>query len=138
VPDPIEAPVTEPLQLADQRPLEPTVPVVESKNHTRTILEVVGGVIAAVLIVSAAGLGFALGHVTATNDRGHDRGAFSQGGATADGPRGGMMGGQDNGQGGFGNGQGMDPRGIDPDGDNWTGGGSMMGTPPTAPTAPTQ
>jgi hypothetical protein len=137
VPDPTSA--TEPLQLADQQPVEAAPVAVQPRtSHTRTILEVVGAAVAAILILTAGGLGFALGHVTAGHDRGRDGShAFSQGAPGGSGQGGGMMGGQ--GQQGFGRqgfgqpgqqgqqGQGMDPRGIDPDGDNWSGGGMMGG-----------
>jgi hypothetical protein len=163
VPDPTSA--TEPLQLADRQPVEAAPVAVQPRNsHTRTILEVVGAAVAAVLILAAGGLGFALGHVTAGNDRGRDGShAFSQAAPGGSGRGGGMMGGQGlqdqgpgQGQQGFGEPgqQGMNPRGIDPDGDNWTGGGMLggqgqqgfgqqgfgqqgQGTAPTAPLAPT-
>jgi hypothetical protein len=132
VPDPAATSATEPLQLADQRPVEAASIAVEPRNnHTRTILEVVGAAVAAVLILTAGGLGFALGHVTGSHDGGRDGAhAFSQGAPGRSGQGGGMMGGQrQQGQQGFGpqGQQGMDPRGIDPDGDNWTGGGMMGG-----------
>jgi hypothetical protein len=159
VPDPTSA--TEPLQLADQQPVASAPVAVQPRtSHTRTILEVVGAAVAAVLILAAGGLGFALGHVTGGGDRGRDGShAFSQAAPGGTGRGGGMMGGQgqqgfgQQGQQGFGQqGQGMDPRGIDPDGDNWTGGGMMggpgqqgfgqpgqqgQGTGPTTPLAPT-
>ena len=78
-PDPTR--VTEPLQLADQSPLEPvTKTVVEKKNHTRTILEVVGGVVAAGLIVVAAAAGFGLGRLTSNDNHGFERGMNVAGG----------------------------------------------------------
>jgi hypothetical protein len=155
-PEPISTPVTEPLQLADQSPVPPSVERPTSGSHTRTILEVVGGVVAVAFIVAAAGLGFALGHVTADHGRGdhRDRG-FSMGAPSTDGQRSHIQPGQGQqgfgqqglGQPGFGQGQGglpgqgVDPRGIDPDGDNWTGGG-MMGGPgqqgQSVPTTPAQ
>lgn len=139
VSDPTPTSATEPLQLADQRPVEPTqVADAPRKNHTRTILEVVGAGVAAVLILAAGGLGFALGHVTGSGERGHDDAhAFSQGAPTPGGPGGGMMDGQRDHRGPQGQWgpQGIDPRGIDPDGDNWTGGG-MTGGAPVPPAAP--
>ena len=79
---------TEALQLADQQPIAPgpapaTSPAAAApgRSHTRTILEVVGGVVAAGLIVAAGAVGFAVGHVTGDDDgrwsmtsdaRGHD------------------------------------------------------------------
>ena len=122
-------PVTEPLQLADQRPVDAaatpsaTQPVPAKASHTRTILEVVGAVVAVFLILSAGTVGFVAGHATSSANRGdHFR-------SSASGQGGGMMGGQGFGQGGGMMG-GQDPRGIDPDGDNWTGG---QGINPNAP-----
>ncbi|MEI6362027.1 MAG: hypothetical protein WCP95_07825 [Actinomycetes bacterium] len=147
-------PVTEPLQLADQRPVDAaatpsaTQPVPAKASHTRTILEVVGAVVAVFLILSAGTVGFVAGHATSSANRGdHFRSSASgQGGGmmggqdprgidpdgddwTGGGQGGGMMGGQGFGQGGGMMG-GQDPRGIDPDGDNWTGG---QGINPNAP-----
>jgi hypothetical protein len=151
-PTPEPTPVTEPLHLADQRPVNPTADLASPSpapkaNHTRTILEVVGAVVAVFLILGAGTVGFVAGHAT-SNDRG-DRfhsamngpngplaGGQGQRGDQGFGQGGGMMGGQGFGQ-GFGPGQGggmmggQDPRGIDPDGDNWTGGG--QGINPNAP-----
>ncbi|MBK9739211.1 MAG: hypothetical protein IPO93_06820 [Actinobacteria bacterium] len=120
--DPSETSVTEPLQLADQSPIEPVVAAATpppKKSSTRTILEVVGGVVAVVLIALSGIVGFALGHFTSDgNDRGRDsyRASTSQGTPDA----GGMMRGQGD------DAQGVDPRGVDPDGDNWTGGDQGM------------
>ena len=63
---------TEALQLADQEPIAaaPAAPAPSPAahgsggSHTRTILEVIGGVVAAGLIVMAGAVGFAVGHVT--------------------------------------------------------------------------
>ena len=123
--------VPEPLELADQSPVEATVPAAPAKkSSTRTILEVVGGVVAVGLIIVSGVVGFAVGHFTSTGD---DRGRGIS--SHADGQFGQGLG-QDQGQGqgqnmmpGQGQ-QGVDPRGIDPDGDNWTGGGQNI-----APTA---
>jgi len=117
-----DATPTEVLQLADQQPVTPesvAAPAAHrSGGHTRTILEIVGGVVAAGLILVAAGVGFAIGH--ATSDGGGDRVRFASD-AQAD-QRGQGLQGQQGQQGqGF-----QDPRGIDPDGDNWTGGGQGM------------
>ena len=146
-------PTIEPLALADQQPVaaapRPAADGRPSGSSTRTILEVVGGVVAVGLIVMAGIVGFAVGHFTSEGDRqGHffnDR-AMAQGGPNAGpgtgsdprdgfgpGPGPGMM-----------PGQGFDPRGTDPDGDNWTGGqgrGMMPGQgapsgPGTLPTTP--
>ena len=96
---------------------------VEHRNHTRTILEVVGGVVAAGLIIVAGAVGFFVGHATGSDHDG-DRFASSR--------EGGQFGPQADGQGYGRQGQGQqgmpmmpgqDPRGIDPDGDNWTGQG---------------
>ncbi len=153
-PVPPENTPTEPLQLADQQPIEaPTA--APARSNTHVILGVVAGAVAVGLIVASGIAGFAIGHFTADNG---DHGRFGthvaiQGGAEADGP--GMMPGQGQGmQPGYGDdrgpgdghgrgmlpgqgalpGQGIDPRGIDPDGDNWTGGpGQDQGTLPTIP-----
>jgi hypothetical protein len=129
-----DATPTEALQLADQQPIAaPVAPVAQKSggSHTRTILEVVGGVVAAGLIVVAGVLGFAVGHVSGSdNDRGRTLSFDMRGdrsGPEAGGPMGGqqgrdMMPGQQ-GQDMMPGQQGQDPRGIDPDGDNWTGGG---------------
>ncbi len=128
---------TEALQLADQQPVaadEPTVasPPVGSAavpasasatshpNHTRTILEVVGGVVAAGMIVVAGAVGFAVGHATGGDgdDWRMDRSAQQWGeGPEAGGPvgpgQGGRQGGgregEQDGQQGFGGGQGARP-----------------------------
>ena len=141
-PDPTPAPVTEPLQLPDQAPVAAARPEPAAKtSHTRTILEVVGAVVAVFLILGAGTVGFVVGHATSNNAK-HDRTIAIQ-------RDGGMMGGQGGAQGngrgndqqgqqGFG-GPGMmgDPRGVDPDGDNWTGGGQQgQGTSPTTPVTP--
>ena len=143
-PDPTPAPVTEPLQLPDQAPVAPAQPQPAAKtSHTRTILEVVGVVVAFFLILGAGTVGFVVGHATSNGGVKHGRVAVFQQGD------GGMMGGLGSGQGkgrgndqqgqqGFG-GPGMmgDPRGVDPDGDNWTGGGQQgQGTDPNAPQSP--
>jgi hypothetical protein len=70
---------TEALPLADQQPLAaqpaaaaPAAPAVAPQSsggsHTRTILEVIGGVVAAGLIVVAGAVGFAVGHATGGDD----------------------------------------------------------------------
>lgn len=67
---------TEALQLADQEPIaaataapapSPAAPA-SGGSHTRTILEVIGGVVAVGLIVMAGAVGFAVGHVTGGDD----------------------------------------------------------------------
>ena len=74
---------TEALPLADQQPVvAPTAGAQTAAapapkgGHTRTILEVVGGVVAAGLIVVAGLVGFAVGHATGNDggERGGDRG----------------------------------------------------------------
>jgi len=130
---PVEDPTspTEPLQLADQSPVYAApAPAVEKRSHTRTILEVVAAGLAVVLILSAGAVGFAVGHATSPARGDHFRAsAGMQGGPQAGGQ--GQFGQDQQGRGlpGFGQGGGMmggqGPRGIDPDGDNWTGG--MMG-----------
>jgi hypothetical protein len=152
---------TEALQLADQQPVSdipPTAaaapaPQAAHRSHTRTILEVGGGVVAAGLILVAGAVGFLVGHATGSDNDGRGGYAHADGfGGQPD--AGGMMGGQQGrgqghgqqGQGfqgqpgqGF---QGQDPRGIDPDGDNWTGGGMMEGEDddalPATPATPSQ
>lgn len=68
---------TEALQLADQTPIAsaPAAPASAASvspraggSHTRTILEVIGGVVAAGLIVMAGAVGFAVGHMTGDDD----------------------------------------------------------------------
>jgi len=122
-------PATEPLQLADQRPVYAAAPEAApaKPSHTRTILEVVGAVVAVFLIVGAGAVGFIAGHAT-SNGRGGHFSVNSQNGPQAGGQRDGQRFGQNQGQ-GLGGGMmgGQDPRGIDPDGDNWTGGGMMGG-----------
>lgn len=66
---------TEALELADQQPVPTstaaTAPAAApAASHTRTILEVVGGVVAAGMIVVAGAVGFAVGHTTAGPDDG--------------------------------------------------------------------
>ncbi len=69
-----DATQTEALQLADQQPISvPPAPAPQHSGgrHTRTILEVVGGVVAVGLILVAGVLGFVVGHVTGSDgDRG--------------------------------------------------------------------
>jgi hypothetical protein len=96
----------------------------------------VGGALAVGLLALTGVIGFAVGHFT-SDGRSHDRTTSDrtalQGGAEA----GGATGGRGQGQG---QGQGVDPRGIDPDGDNWTGGmgrGQGQGVMPGQGTAPT-
>ena len=79
-----DATPTESLQLPDQQPVTAdgpppaAAPAVASRGrHTRTILEVIGGVVAAVLIVVAGAAGFAVGHATGSDG---DRVEFSQAG----------------------------------------------------------
>jgi hypothetical protein len=73
-----DATPTEALQLADQEPIA-AVPAASAPapaaraaggSHTRTILEVIGGVVAAGLIVVAGAVGFAVGHATGDDDGG--------------------------------------------------------------------
>lgn len=106
--------VTEPLQLADQRPMAPALPAPGSRgaasagNHTRTILEVVGGVVAAALIVAAGVLGFAVGHLTGSSDHDGRFAGIGPGGYAQDGPMAGQ-GPMGHGWQGFGPGQGTRP-----------------------------
>jgi hypothetical protein len=76
-----DATPTETLQLADQEPIAaaPAAPAAPAPapavhasggSHTRTILEVIGGVVAAGLIVAAGAVGFAVGHATGDDDGG--------------------------------------------------------------------
>jgi len=69
---------TEALNLDDQQPIGDasaapapfsTSPA-SGASHTRTILEVIGGVVAAGLIVAAGAVGFAVGHATGDDDGG--------------------------------------------------------------------
>lgn len=71
-----DATPTEALQLADQEPVAvtPVAPAAAAhasgRSDTRTILEVIGGVVAAGLIVAAGAVGFAVGHATGDDDGG--------------------------------------------------------------------
>ncbi len=134
-PEPADSLPTEPLQLADQQPVD-TAPAPEpaaaaSAGSKHTVLAVVGGALAVGLLALVGVLGFAIGHVTADGRDGDrltgDRLAVQDDARAGDADRGTMPG------------QGTDPRGIDPDGDNWTGGrdqGGDQGTMPTTPTTP--
>lgn len=153
--NPQDSSVTEPLELADQGPTPvasatpeqaPVVPVAAParSSSTRTILEIVGGVVAACLIVAAGVVGFAAGVVTSGGDhdggpgysQGHNDDDLALGGQDGQRGQGGqfgqqgpgdMMGGDQFGQGGQqGPGDMMGGRDghhgmVDPDGDNWTG-----------------
>jgi hypothetical protein len=84
-PDATPTTVNEPVQLADQQPAFAAAPATaaaapapEAKaSHTRTILEVVGGVVAVGLIAVAGVTGFALGHLTSDKDGRGDRDGHS-------------------------------------------------------------
>lgn len=125
---------TEALQFADQEPVAtaPAAPTAAGQasggGHTRTILEVIGGVVAAGLIVTAGAVGFAVGH--ATGDDGGGRWSMtSDSRGSSDGPDAGapMPGqGRDRGQGQqHMPGQGQQPGGgfghRDGDGDGFMG-----------------
>ena len=61
--------VSQAVSLPEQQPVTPApVVVADRKSHTRTILEVVGGVVAVGLIFVSGAAGFVLGHVTAQHD----------------------------------------------------------------------
>jgi hypothetical protein len=153
---------TEALQLADQEPISaaPAAPIPaptahgSAGGHTRTILEVIGGVVAAGLIVAAGAVGFAVGHATGDDDGGRwsmtsgSRGSLNGPDAGAPMPGQGREGGpgQLPGQGplpgqgqlpggGFGHhdGDGGGFMGHDDDGDGFMGG---RGTSPQDGTAP--
>ena len=131
------SPTPEPIQVPPQEPPTVEQSAAPKKDHTRTILEVVGGVVAIALIAGGTIFGFVAGRVSADNHlRDGARMAFEQrhnDGGPQQGP-GGMMGGQQ-GPGGM-----MDQRDIDPDGDNWTGQnrGDQGPAPVPAPTSPSQ
>lgn len=62
--------VSQAVHLPDQQPVTPApVTVAEKTSHTRTILEIVGGVVAVGLIFFSGAAGFVLGHVTANHDK---------------------------------------------------------------------
>lgn len=94
-PDATPTTVNEPVQLADQQPAFAAAPATaaaapapEAKaSHTRTILEVVGGVVAVGLIAVAGVTGFALGHLTSDKDGRGDRGERSESGLAMPGDR---------------------------------------------------
>lgn len=61
--------VSQAVSLPEQQPVAAApVVVAEKKSHTRTILEVVGAVVAVGLIFMSGAAGFVLGHVTAKHD----------------------------------------------------------------------
>ena len=174
-----DATPTEALELADQQPIgtepapEPIAPTAApaAANHTRTILEVVGGAVAVGLILVAGVFGFLVGHATGSDrdDRWEMTSSRSdlQDGPDAGAPLGGQQGQPGHGQRGEDQDRWMMPgmpgqdgrmmpgmpgqdgrmmpgmpgqdqqRGIDPDGDNWTGGQDREGTAPDQGTAPT-
>lgn len=84
-PDATPTTVNEPVQLADQQPAFAAAPATaaaapapeDKASHTRTILEVVGGVVAVGLIAVAGVTGFALGHLTSDKDGRGDRDGHS-------------------------------------------------------------
>lgn len=94
-PDATPTTVNEPVQLADQQPAFAAAPATaaaapapEAKaSHTRTILEVVGGVVAVGLIAVAGVTGFALGHLTSDKDGRDGRGERSESGLAMPGDR---------------------------------------------------
>lgn len=102
-----DATPTEALPLAGQEPVaaaQAAAAPSSGRRHTRTILEVIGGVVAAGLIVLAGAAGFAVGHATGDDDGGRwsmtsdSRGAQGhlpgdgRGDRHRDGGRGGFMG----------------------------------------------
>jgi hypothetical protein len=146
---------TEALQLADQEPIAAapttaaaTAPAAPASggSHTRTILEVIGGVVAAGLVVAAGAVGFVVGHATGDDDGGRWS-MTSDSRGMQDGPDAGApMPGQQPGQGrelGQGQmpGQGQQPGGgfghHDGDGDRFMGhdgdGDGFMGGDSTTP-----
>jgi len=147
VPAAADSAPTDALQLADQQPVtvESSGGNASRPDHTRTILEVVGGVVAAGMILVAGALGFIIGHATGGDDVRMDRvtqpwnggpeaggpgfGPGQDGGRDrGTGPGGGQRHDQGDGQQGFGGRHHMEGdqgfgRGADPDGDNWTGRG---------------
>lgn len=94
-PDATPTTVNEPVQLADQQPAFAAAPATaaaapapeDKASHTRTILEVVGGVVAVGLIAVAGVTGFALGHLTSDKDGRGDRGERSESGLAMPGDR---------------------------------------------------
>lgn len=93
-PDATPTTVNEPVQLADQQPAFAAAPATaaapapEAKaSNTRTILEVVGGVVAVGLIAVAGVTGFALGHLTSDKDGRDGRGERSESGLAMPGDR---------------------------------------------------
>ena len=94
-PDATPTTVNEPVQLADQQPAFAAAPAAaaaasepqEKVSHTRTILEVVGGVVAVGLIAVAGVTGFALGHLTSDKDGRDGRGERSESGLAMPGDR---------------------------------------------------
>ena len=112
-----DATPTQALQLGDQQPVAPPPAAAATPargGHTRTILEVVGGVVAIGLIFVAGAVGFLVGHATGSQDDGPWRMMGSNGdvrqygGPDAEGPFGGPPGlGTERGDGRRGPGQGF-------------------------------
>lgn len=118
----------EPLQLQDQQPPEPAAvaPQAEPKHGMKIALTAVA---AAGLVLVSGVTGFAIGHQTA--DTRHGTAVAVAAGPNAGQGRGWGADGQQDGPGMMDGQQGFG-RGVDPDGDNWTGGGrhgdgGMMG-----------
>jgi hypothetical protein len=136
----VDSTPTEALELADQQPIadQPAPPPVATPaattaaaapNHTRTILEIVGGVVAAGLIVVAGAAGFAVGHATSDSDRGWRLDGSAQ--PWPEGPDAGGRFGEGDGRGaGPGGGQGFGPgrgdRGGQQPGQQFPGNGPQM------------
>ena len=63
-----DATPTQSLPLGDQQPAAMPAPAPARGRHTRTILEVVGGVVAVMMILVAGAAGFVVGHATGSDD----------------------------------------------------------------------
>jgi hypothetical protein len=127
---PADATPTEALELPDNQPVAAAAPAPQAAapkaNHTRTILEIVGGVVAAGLILVAGGVGFAIGHATDDGPRFADGGRILQNGPQADGPQG--FGQRGEGPQGFGQ-RGEGPQGFGQRGEGPRGFGQRGGGP---------
>ncbi len=110
-----DATPTQSLPLGDQQPAAMPAPAPARGRHTRTILEVVGGVVAVMMILVAGAAGFVVGHATGSDDvprlvSDMDATGPWHDGPTADGPFGGLPGmGGERGDGRHGSGEGRGP-----------------------------
>lgn len=138
---PIGSAMPEPLPLADQQPVvaAQVAPAAPAASHTRTILEVVGGVVAVGLIVVAGIGGFVVGNLTTDSSDGPRGERLVLGGERS---QGGPQFGDGQGRPGFpgqqGQGQGPGQRGGPGHGHDRGQQPGFPGMQPTVPTLPGQ